>query len=159
MVHPAAAAKNPSPWAMGIPRSSDKQSGKLYSSHLCGERALRMVARTRDLNIVFPCVTADVAAVFLMGWNDAAAGHVLASLRLSVWHDIFPFFYQVAGTFVGLPGFLVGTAIARHQTGYRNRNVKNTSHGFERCNHTRDWGDRNDVAVTQGREGCETQVD
>jgi hypothetical protein len=53
-----------------------------------------MAAGARDLDIVFSRFPADVAAVILMGWNEATAWHVFAWLRISIRHFIFllPFF-------------------------------------------------------------------
>jgi hypothetical protein len=47
-----------------------------------------MAAGARDLDIVFSRVPADVAAVVLMGWNDATAWHVFARLQLGIRHFI-----------------------------------------------------------------------
>ena len=104
-----------------------------------------MVTSARDLHIVFSRVPANVTAVVLMRWNDAAAWHVFARLRLSIWHGIFlPSFFDYV---VGLPGFLVATAIARDQARYRNRDVEHAGHRFESGHHACDRRHWNDITV------------
>jgi hypothetical protein len=94
-----------------------------FSDPLRGKRAIGMVARARDLHIIFARVSANVAAVLLVRGNYAAAWNVFAGFHFSIGHFIFLPSFGFSVRQLGLSGFLVRTAIAGDQTRDCNRDV------------------------------------
>jgi hypothetical protein len=93
-----------------------------------------MIAGARDLHIVISGFPANVAAVVLVRWNDAAAWSVFAGFWFGSWHVISLSSFG-SRKYVGLSSFLVRTAIAGDQTGYRNRDVEHAGDRFESGHH------------------------
>ena len=108
-----------------------------------------MIAGARDLYIVFSRVPANITTVLLVRWNHAAAWRVFARLRFSIRHVIFLSFCWFSAKYLGLPGFLIRTAIAPEQTRYRNSDVQHAGYRLESGHHARDGRDWNHIAVTQ----------